>query len=217
MLKAGPAREGVREHLVTGELTLALAMVALDVDQRTRWSKLPATGESLPKRRRSSLSTLEGKAELTVHPSRGSTRTSWSESEPESVNRWASLLSMFGVPLSLARQEPNSGRSVSQHCGDFMMRLSIGKNHGKDIRPVESIFRLIGNDEDALTYALGFLLARDPEFCAKVVRLCGVRRIPRDFRDTYTVHLQEVPTGASDGGTSHTVFESANRSRSQDP
>ena len=72
------------------------------------------------------------------------------------------------------------------------MRLSIGKNHEKDIRPVESIFRLIGNDEDALTYALGFLCAHDPDFCVEVVRLCGVGRVPRNFRDTYTVHLQEV-------------------------
>ena len=72
------------------------------------------------------------------------------------------------------------------------MRLSIGKNREKDINPVESIFRLIGKDEDALTYALGFLLAHDPDFCVKVVRLCGVGRVPRGFRDAYTVHLQEV-------------------------
>ena len=72
------------------------------------------------------------------------------------------------------------------------MRLSIGKNHEKNIHPVESIFRLIGNDEDALTYALGFLLAHAPDFCVEVVRLCGVVRVPRDFRDTYNVHLQEV-------------------------
>lgn len=72
------------------------------------------------------------------------------------------------------------------------MRLSIGKNLEKDVRPVQSIFRLIGNDEDALTYALGFLLAHDPDFCVKVIRLCGVRRVRRAFRDTYSVHLQEV-------------------------
>ncbi len=71
------------------------------------------------------------------------------------------------------------------------MRLSIGKNHQGEGRTVQSIFRLIGNDEDALTYALGFLLARDPDFCVKVVRLCGIKA-PRRLRDAYTVHLQEV-------------------------
>lgn len=70
------------------------------------------------------------------------------------------------------------------------MRISIGKNHQREGRTVQSIFRLIGNDEDALTYALGFLLARDPDFCVKVVRLCGIK-VPRRLRDAYTVHLQE--------------------------
>ena len=50
------------------------------------------------------------------------------------------------------------------------MRLYIGKNHrGKTTKPVQSIFRLSGSNEDALTYALGFLLARDHEFCFKLV------------------------------------------------
>ena len=71
------------------------------------------------------------------------------------------------------------------------MRLSIGKNHEGEGHTVQSIFRLIGNDEDALTYALGFLLARDPDFCVKVVRRCDIRT-PRRLRDSYTVHLQEV-------------------------
>ena len=51
---------------------------------------------------------------------------------------------------------------------------------------------MIGNDEDALTYALGFLLARDPDFCVKVVRLCGIKSPRRRLRHSYTVHLQEV-------------------------
>ena len=38
------------------------------------------------------------------------------------------------------------------------MRLYIGKNHLRDTFPVQSIFRLAGSDEDALTFALGFLL-----------------------------------------------------------
>ena len=73
------------------------------------------------------------------------------------------------------------------------MRLYIGKNHDeKDASvPVQSIFRLAGSNEDALTYALGFLLARDPALCADLVRLCTVKSV-RSFKDDYSVHLQEV-------------------------
>lgn len=73
------------------------------------------------------------------------------------------------------------------------MRLYIGKNHDeKDASvPVQSIFRLVGRDEDALTYALGFLLARDPGLCVELVRLCGVKPA-RSFKSEYAVHLQEV-------------------------
>ena len=70
------------------------------------------------------------------------------------------------------------------------MRLYIGKNH-EGATPVQSTFRLAGKDEDALTYALGLLLAHDPVFCKKVVRLIGIR-VPRDFERDYSVHLQEV-------------------------
>ena len=76
------------------------------------------------------------------------------------------------------------------------MRLYIGKNHDeKDASvPVQSIFRLAGSNEDALTYALGFLLARDPALCVALVRLCDVKPT-RSFKDDYTVHLQEVTEG----------------------
>lgn len=77
------------------------------------------------------------------------------------------------------------------------MRLHIGKNHEGNRSPVQSVFRLAGGGEDALTYALGYLLAYDPGFCAKVIRACGIR-LPRAFRESYSVHLQEV-TGAGYG------------------
>ena len=71
------------------------------------------------------------------------------------------------------------------------MRLYIGKNHQGDATPVQSIFRLAGSDEDALTFALGFLLAHDPIFCAKLVRRFGV--VPRrSVNPDYAIHLQEV-------------------------
>ena len=64
------------------------------------------------------------------------------------------------------------------------MPLYIGKNYGKESAFVQSIFRLKGNDEDALTYALGFLLAHDYEFCDKFVRrlkLAPRHPIGRDY------------------------------------
>ena len=72
------------------------------------------------------------------------------------------------------------------------MRLYIGKNHqGDTTTPVQSIFRLAGSDEDALTYALGFLLAHDSIFCAKLVRRFG--GVPRrSVKPDYAIHLQEV-------------------------
>ena len=99
------------------------------------------------------------------------------------------------------------------------MRLSIGKNHDKDTRPVENIFRLGGNDEDALTYALGFLLARDPEFCAKVVRLCGVRQDSQGVFETPTPFTCKRFTDRRFGRRDIAIqsSESANRPRSQDP
>ena len=71
------------------------------------------------------------------------------------------------------------------------MRLYIGKNHQGDTAPVQSIFRLAGSDEDALTFALGFLLAHDPIFCTELLRRTGV--VPRrSVKPDYAIHLQEV-------------------------
>ena len=72
-----------------------------------------------------------------------------------------------------------------------MMRLYIGKNHQESTTPAQSIFRLAGNDEDALTFALGFLLAHDPAFCAKLVRRLHVAG-RNTLKPGYSVHLQEV-------------------------
>lgn len=71
------------------------------------------------------------------------------------------------------------------------MRLYIGKNYPGNVDAVQSVFRLAGDDEDALTFALGFLLAHDPVFCAKLLKeLVGVPG--RRLKDGYSVHLQEV-------------------------
>ena len=74
---------------------------------------------------------------------------------------------------------------------DRMMRLYIGKNHQESATPVQSIFRLAGNDEDALTFALGFMLAHDPMFCAKLVRRLHLAG-HNPLKPGYSVHLQEV-------------------------
>ena len=71
------------------------------------------------------------------------------------------------------------------------MRLYIGKNHKGRTAPVQSIFRLVGSDEDALTFALGFLLSRDAVFCQRLIRLLGVTT-RKPFKLGYAVHLQEV-------------------------
>ncbi|MDD9995747.1 MAG: hypothetical protein OXS35_08425 [Dehalococcoidia bacterium] len=71
------------------------------------------------------------------------------------------------------------------------MRLHIGKNHGETTIAVQSVFRLIGDDEDALSFGLGYLLAYDPDFCVRVIRACGVSP-PRALRIDYSVFLQEV-------------------------
>ena len=61
-----------------------------------------------------------------------------------------------------------SEHPVTEHS---VMWLFIGKNHDEKIvsAPVQSIFRLTGNNEDALNYALGFLLARDAVLCAELM------------------------------------------------
>ena len=82
-------------------------------------------------------------------------------------------------------------RAVPEYGGHGTMQLYIGKNHGERTSPVQSIFRLAGGDEDALSFGLGYLLASDPEFCTKVVRTCGISP-PRGLRNDYSVHLQEV-------------------------
>ena len=72
-----------------------------------------------------------------------------------------------------------------------MGRLYIGQNHRSNPSPVKSIFRLVGKNEDALTFALGYLLANSPSLCTKLMRVLGVKLRP-PLEDDYSVHLQEV-------------------------
>ncbi len=71
------------------------------------------------------------------------------------------------------------------------MRLFIGKNHQSGTLPVRSVFRLVGNDEDALTFALGYLLAQDSVFCDRLMRHFRIAS-PEVLSAGYAVHLQEV-------------------------
>ena len=73
------------------------------------------------------------------------------------------------------------------------MRLFIGKNHQIDPSPVRSIFRLAGKDEDALTFALGYLLAHDDAFCDQVLRTFRISST-KVLSAGYSVHLQEITT-----------------------
>ncbi len=89
------------------------------------------------------------------------------------------------------------------------MRLYIGKNHKGKPSPVQSLFRLVGNDEDALTYALGFLLAHDQEFCAKLVRRLHIAP-RRPVKPDYAIFLQEV-TGTGFGRRDIVIQDSGMR------
>ena len=73
----------------------------------------------------------------------------------------------------------------------IMGRLYIGRNHQGSPALVGSIFRLVGSDEDALTFGLGFMLADSPSFCVRVLRMVGAG-IRYFTADDYSVHLQEV-------------------------
>ena len=72
-----------------------------------------------------------------------------------------------------------------------MTRLNTGKKYKGDSTIVQSVFRLAGSDEDALTLASGYLSAHDPILRAKLGRHFGV---PSRWylQPGYSVHLQEV-------------------------
>ena len=71
------------------------------------------------------------------------------------------------------------------------MPLYIGKKYQGATTPVQSIFRLAGSDEDALTHALGFLLSHDGALCRKLLKHLGIRN-RKGLKSGYSVHLQEV-------------------------
>ena len=93
------------------------------------------------------------------------------------------------------RRSPELQGSCSSGTLAIAMTLYIGKNHQGNTTPVQSIFRLAGSDEDALTFALGFLMADDYNFCADLVR--HLRVAPRRaLNPGYSIHLQEVTDSA---------------------
>jgi hypothetical protein len=70
-----------------------------------------------------------------------------------------------------------------------------------------NVYRLLGRNEDALTYALGHLMAIDDVFMIDVLKRVGVlQRIPgrqyKNYRRNYAIHLQELrevgPSGRRD-------------------
>ena len=71
------------------------------------------------------------------------------------------------------------------------MPLYIGKRYQGATTPVQSIFRLAGSDEDALTYALGYLLAHDVALCSNLLKLLSIPN-RRGLKNGYSIHLQEV-------------------------
>lgn len=64
-------------------------------------------------------------------------------------------------------------------------------------RPIQSVFELLGEDEQALTDSLGWALAKSPELLHEfLARSCGIDCGPDDLSDA-TVHLQR---SAVEGG-----------------
>ena len=97
------------------------------------------------------------------------------------------------TPIEEFPNEPNQELPISPATllKGVSMQLYIGKNHIGKRTPAQSIFRLLGNDEDALTSALGFLLAHDHAFCARLVRLARIAP-RRAIQPGYAIYLQEV-------------------------
>lgn len=77
--------------------------------------------------------------------------------------------------------------------------IYIGKvdGSGQRLTSCRSIFRLIGNDEDALTYSLGYLLAHDKQLCSDILKCNSIFKKKSDIGwdmllKDYSIHLQEV-------------------------
>lgn len=85
-------------------------------------------------------------------------------------------------------------------------KFYIGNNY------CHSIFRLLGCDEDALSYALGYLLSIDPSFCISFLKKIGVLKnkkylyLEEKFQK-YSVYLQQC----SSGGRKDIVIETSDR------
>ena len=57
-------------------------------------------------------------------------------------------------------------------------------------RPVSSDYQLLGNDENALTFALGHCLSRDDEFLAAFLRWCGFKGTTKTQAGHAEINLQ---------------------------
>jgi len=77
--------------------------------------------------------------------------------------------------------------------------IYIGKVDGSGQRPTScrSVFRLIGNNEDALTYSLGYLLAHDKRLCSDILKYKNTFKKKNEITwdmllKGYSIHLQEI-------------------------
>lgn len=92
------------------------------------------------------------------------------------------------------------------------MKLLIGKRgEEKEGSEIHSLFRLIGKNEDALTYSLGYLLSKNIDFLVEFLKICGV--LPRKRGAQYQknvegaeVRLQEL-RDRSEGGRKDITIE----------
>ncbi len=94
------------------------------------------------------------------------------------------------------------------------MKLSIGKRgHDENTLELKSLFRLIGKNEDALTYSLGYLISRNTSFLVEFLKICGVFPRTRGVRynkkvEEGEIHLQELRDKSKGGRKDITIEKS---------
>lgn len=99
-----------------------------------------------------------------------------------------------------------------------MGSIFIGKKtKEEDIQRCNSLFRLIGKNEDALSYTLGYLLFEEQKFCVEILKEAKVleRRRGKSYRKEfldYDVYLQQL-SSRKYGGRRDIVIETKGKNR----
>jgi hypothetical protein len=101
------------------------------------------------------------------------------------IGRWREEL--LGIVTLLAKRPPGGAPPKRDGRGRMYLRSVKLLRYG---RPVPTVFDLLGSKEDDMTYSLGFVVSRSPEFAKRLVERVAGSPIP-DLRDGI-VRLQTV-------------------------